>query len=178
MATAAIMTGSQFDALPYEEGRRWELVGGELIPVPSPTPQHQAILQEILFPLMVYFRAHAEYGRVFTDVEFALDDNHRVRPDVLVLLGERAASLDMNRVPVPGAPDIAVEIISPSERSFETQQKLNAYLRLGTREVWQVYPKSKSVVVHRAGASNTVTSAGRIESTLLPGFVLDVKTLF
>ncbi len=177
MATTAIMTGSQFDALPYEEGRRWELVGGELIPVPSPTPQHQTILQRILFALMVYFGTHPERGLVFTDVEFALDEDYRVRPDVLVLLGERAASLDMNRVPVPGAPDIAVEIISPSERSFETQQKLHAYPQYGTREVWQVYPKSKAVVVHRGGTSTTFTEDGRIETPLLPDFGLQLQRI-
>ncbi len=178
MATTAIMTGSQFDALPYEEGRRWELVGGELIPVPSPTPEHQEILQQILFALMAYFSANREVGRVFTDLEFALDADYRVRPDVLILLGERAASLDMKRVPVPGAPDLAVEIISPSERSFETQQKLHAYLQYGTREVWQVYPKSKAVVVHRGGTSTTFTEDERIETPLLPGFALEAKTLF
>jgi Uma2 family endonuclease len=178
MATTAIMTGSQFDALPYEEGRRWELVGDELIPVPSPTAEHQAILQRVLLALMLYFDARPDTGLVFTDVEFAMDQNHRVRPDVLVLLGELAASLDMTKVPVPGAPDLAIEVISPSERTFESQQKLDAYLRLGTREVWQVYPKSKSIMIHRGGMSTTITTGDRIETPLLPGFALDLTTLF
>ena len=177
MATTAIMTGSQFDALPSEEGRPWELVGGELIPAPSPAPQHQAILQRILFPLMVWFNAPPRHGLVFSDVEFAPDADHRVRPDVLVLLGERAASLDMKRVPVSGAPDIAIEVISPSERSFDTQMKRNAYLRFGTQEVWQVYPKTKSIEIHRGETSVTIAD-GSIETPLLPGFTLETKTLF
>jgi Uma2 family endonuclease len=47
----------------------------------------------------------------------------------------------MQRAPVPGSPDIAVEVISPSERAVDTQAKLEAYLRYGAREVWQIYPK-------------------------------------
>ena len=178
MVTASIMTGPEFDALPYEEGRRWELLGGELIAVSSPTPEHQLILQRILIALMVYFDAHPGWGLALSDVEFALDENHRLRPDVLVLLGERASSLDMTRVPVPGVPDLAVEIISPSERSSETQQKVHSYLRHGAREVWQVYPKSKSVVVHRGETSTTVVSGERVETSLLPDFFLELKSLF
>lgn len=178
MATAAVMTGPEFDALPYEEGRQWELVGGELIPVPSPTLEHQLIVQRILLPLVVYLDARPGIGLAASDVEFALDSDHRVRPDVFVLLSDRLAAVDMQKVPVPGAPDIAVEVISPSERSFDTQQKSQAYLRHGTQEVWQVYPKSKAIVVHRAGASTTLSTAERLESPLVPGFALDIKSLF
>lgn len=178
MATAAVMTGPQFDALPWEEGRKWELVGGELVPVPSPTLEQQAIMQEILYALMAYFRRRPERGRAYTDVEFALDSDHRVRPDVLVLLGDRPGAIDMQKIPVPGAPDIAIEVISPSERSFDTQLKRDSYLRLGTREVWQVYPKSKAVVVHRGGTGTTLSAGERLDTPLLPDFALDVNSLF
>ena len=177
-------TGEEFDSLPYEEGRLWELLDGELIPLPSPTPEHQSILQEILFALMHYLRSNPGRGLVFTGVEFALSENYRVRPDVLVLLQESAWSLDLTKVPVPGAPDIAVEIISPSERSSNTQEKLQGYLRHGTREVWQVYPKSESVVLHRRHGSTTLTGDQHLTgdqqmtSAMLPGFSLEVESLF
>ncbi len=174
----AVTSGAEFDALPYEEGRMWELLDGELIPVSSPTPEHQLTLQRILYALMVYFEANPGRGIAFTDAEFALTENYRVRPDVLVLLQENAWSLDLAKVPVPGAPDLAIEIISPSERSSNTQEKLHGYLRHGTREVWQVYPKSKSVVLHRGDGSLTLTGAQQITSAMLPGFSLDVEPLF
>jgi Uma2 family endonuclease len=178
MATTAITTGPEFDALPYEEGRHWELLAGELISVSSPTPEHQLILQRILLALMLHLDQYPEEGLALTDVEFALAEDYRVRPDVLVLLHERAVSLDTTRVPIPGAPDLAVEIISPSERSLDTQQKLQAYLQHGTREVWQVYPKSKSVVIHRDGTSAILASGEHVTTSLLPGFSLEIKTLF
>jgi Uma2 family endonuclease len=136
------------------------------------------ILQRILFALMLHLQTNPGQGLALTDVEFALHKDYRVRPDVLVLLGERAKSLDVTKVPVPGAPDLAVEIISPSERSSETQEKLQAYLHHGTKEVWQVYPKSKAVVVHRGGTSVTVSAGGQLTTALLAGLSLNLEAVF
>jgi len=178
MATSAILTGPEFDALPYEQARRWELLAGELIPVSSPTPEHQLILQRILLALLLYLDRKPGSGMAFTDLEFALTENCRVRPDVLFLVQDRAARLDMSRIPVPGCPDLAVEIISPSERSSDTQEKLQTYLANGTEEVWQVYPKSKCVVVHRGGASAILSAGEHISTSMLPDFSLGLDALF
>src|SRR6478672_761020 len=140
MATTASMTGSQFDALPYDEGRRWELLNGELIPMPSPTPRHQEIVFRVQLALRQYLQAHDAGSLTYSDLEFALTDDTRLRPDVCVVLGEKARGLDPDKSSVPGAPDLAVEVISPSERASDSHDKVLAYLRNGTSEVWQVYP--------------------------------------
>ena len=171
-------TGAQFDALPYEEGRLWELVDGDLIPAPNHTVQDRADIQKLLFPLMLHFKAHPEHGAVLHDVEFAPEENCRVRPDVFVLRPERVANLDWQKVPVPGAPDIAIEVISPSERASDTRQKLDAYLRYGTREVWQVYPKSREVMVYSGTTAVTLAAGETLTTPLLPGFSLPVQSLF
>ncbi len=178
MASTATMSGAQFDSLPYEEGRKWELLEGELIPVSSPTPKHQLIIQKILLSLVLHFQKSGERALALSDVEFALDDDVRVRPDVLVLLEPRAASVDMQSVPIPGAPDIAVEVISPSERAVDSQAKVQAYLRYGTQEVWQVFPRSRTVVIHRGAASTTLGETEAIATPLLPGFSLAVSDIF
>ncbi len=172
------MTGAQFDAMPYEEGRLWELVNGELIPVSSPNLKHQGIVQKIQVAFVSYFAANPERGSSFSDVEFALSENHRVRPDVFVLLREHLEVIDEDKVPIPGAPDIAIEVISPSERSIDSQLKVEAYLRYGTQEVWQVYPKTQSVVIHSGANGITLSAGDRITTTLLPGFSLPVQSLF
>jgi Uma2 family endonuclease len=128
--------------------------------------------------LLLYFGSHPEFGTVLNDVEFALDLDYRVRPDVLVLLPDRVAVLDVKKVPVPGSPDIAVEVISPSERTSDTRQKLDAYLHHGTREVWQVYPKSRGVMVYSGTTAVTLAIGETITTTLLPGFSLPVQSLF
>jgi Uma2 family endonuclease len=106
----------------------------------------------------------------YQDVEFALTDNDRVRPDVCVLVGDRARRLDPDRIPIPGSPDIAIEVISPTERSSESHDKVRAYLRHGTAEVWQVYPKSRTVQIHRGETSRFLEWGQQAESDLLPGF--------
>lgn len=170
------MSGLQFDALPYEEGRRRELLEGDLIEVSSPTPRHQAVVFNILLMLRNYFAGRT--GIAMADVEFALSDLLRLRPDVCVLLGERARQLDPDRVPVPGAPDLAVEVISPTERATESHEKVLAYLRNGTAEVWQVFPKSRTVQIHRGTVSVSLDSSGHVTSDLLPGFAPVAASFF
>jgi Uma2 family endonuclease len=169
MATTATMTGAQFDALPYEEGRRWELVNGELIAVPSPTWRHQDIAFEMHLALKQYFRTSGAKGLVAQDVEFAMTADDRVRPDVCVLLNEKADRLDLDKIPIPGAPDLAVEIISPSERTNESYGKVVRYLQCGTTEVWQVYPKLRTVHIYRRDKTYVVGPGESITSDLLPG---------
>jgi len=116
-------------------------------------------------------------GLAGQDVEFAMTENDRVRPDVCVLLGDNARRLDPTKTPIPGAPDIAIEVISPSERASESYDKVRAYLRSGTTEVWQVYPKSRTVQVHRGEIARSLERSQPVETDLLPGFALQLASL-
>jgi Uma2 family endonuclease len=177
MPATVTMTAAQFDALPYEEGRRWELLEGDLIEVPSPTLDHQ----EIVFRILLELKQHLGTGQGIAshDVEFALAEDTRVRPDVWVVLGERAAKLDRSRVPIPGCPDLAIEVISPSEHTAESMAKVDSYFRAGALEVWQVYPKPQQVFVYVSAREIRKLSAGdSISTALLPGFELQVAAIF
>jgi Uma2 family endonuclease len=176
MATAVTMSGRQFDALPYEEGRRLELLEGELIEVSVPTPLHQDVVFNVLAALRRYLSGHK--GAAFADVEFALSDLLRLRPDVCVLLADKAGKLDRNRIPIPGSPDLAIEVISPTERASESHGKVQAYLRNGTAEVWQIFPKSGTVEIHRREGSVTLDRTQTAASELLPGFGVAVSSFF
>jgi Uma2 family endonuclease len=175
MSPALLMSGLEFDALPYEEGRRWELLGGELIAVSSATLKHQKFGFKIQTLLSSHIRNR---GEVASDVEFALSDDTRVRPDVFVLLPSTARRLDLDRIPIPGAPDLAIEVISPTERPSESSEKVRAYLRSGVAEVWQVDPKSRTVEIHRNSGTVTLDSTAHVTSPLLPGFSSPVAAFF
>ena len=97
--TTATMTGSEFDALPYEEGRRWELLEGDLIPVSSPTLDHQEIVYRILSALKQ--RLADDEGVVSHDVEFALADDTRTL-DALARKSTDAASVRVSSDPQSG----------------------------------------------------------------------------
>ena len=141
MASIATMTGRQFDALSYEEGRRWELIEGELVEVSSPTPEHQILVQKLLLALVRTFKP--SNGVSCLPTSSLLWPAISASADVLVLLGEKAERLDKSKVPVEGCPDLAIEVISPSERTSDSMRKVDVYLGHGVREVWQVYPKTR-----------------------------------
>jgi Uma2 family endonuclease len=178
MATTATMTGEQFDALSYDEGRRWELINGELAPVSSPTLRHQRIVFRILLAFEHYLEAHHVDGLASQDVEFALTADDRVRPDVFAVFGEKADRLDHDRIPIPGAPDLAVEIISPSESAAVSHEKVRRYLQYGTSEVWQVFPRSRTIQIHRGDVSTVIGSDGIVSSALLPAFEVPAASFF
>ncbi len=174
--TTHTMTGLEFDALPYEEGRRWELVNGELVEMPSATLRHQEIVSRILIALREHLAE--QKALVVPDVEFALSADDRVRPDVCVILGDNADRVDVDRIPISGAPDIAIEVISPSERASESHAKVRNYLRKGTSEVWQIFPLQASAEIHSGETSRSLDRGGKIMSNLLPEFELAIESLF
>ena len=174
VTTALTMSGEQFDALPDEEGRHWELLTGELVEMSSASWKHQMIVLAIAANLQTYFRQTANGGAV-PDVEFAMDVNIRLRPDVAVLLGEKWRELNAEKTPISGAPDIAIEVISPGETSVQSFRKVRTYLRHGVREVWQVYFTEQSVLIHTARAPIAIVGIeGKLTSELLPGWELPV----
>jgi hypothetical protein len=101
------MTGRQFDALPYEDGRLLELLEGELVPVSGPTLEHQ----EIVFRILMALKQHlSNTGAIVShDVEFALTPDTRLRPDVWVVLASRAAGIN---------PSIARSRVVPTSPSW------------------------------------------------------------
>lgn len=182
MAVTATMSGAQFDALPYEEGRRWELLSGDLIDVSSPTPEHQLIVSNLNASLRKYFRRHA-IGGVLPDVEFALGGEDRVRPDLAVLLHNRWRDLDRRRIPISGAPDIAVEVISPTERTTDSTRKVWTYLKSGVEEVWQILPdapvNTHAILIYTSQAGMRVLGADRsLITPLLPDWEISFDELF
>ncbi len=176
MTATLSMSGLEFDALPYEEGRRWELLEGELIAVSSATPLHQDIVFAILTALRAYLAARG--GRAYPDVEFAMSDSARLRPDVAVLLPVKARVLDRSRISIPGAPDIAIEVISPTGRPSESLGKVRSYLRNGVAEVWEVYPRSRTVEIHTGAGIRALDTADSLSTPLLPGFTVPVAGFF
>lgn len=146
MATAVTMTGLEFDALSLEQGRYLELLDGEIIQMARPTAKHQNILLNVLLALRAHLKP--KEALVSYDVEFALSPNTRLAPDVCVVLPPRATEIDTEKTPISGHPDLAVEIISPSESAATSMRKVDNYLDHGTREVWQIYPATKEVVIH------------------------------
>jgi Uma2 family endonuclease len=182
MAAPAQTTGLTYDDLASfpDDHRRRELIGGELIVTPSPRPRHQGVVAYVTTELMLYVRAHG--GKVYPaplDVCFAHDDV--VEPDVLLLTAAHTARVEERFV--RGAPDIVVEVSSPSTRRLELGRKLELYERYGVPEYWYVDLDADRVEVYRLvgeecyDAPELLLRAGVLTSPLLPGLALPVDDL-
>ena len=144
-AKAGWHTLDDYYALP--DDKRVELIDGKFYDMASPTIEHQTILGD----LHILFRECAERHKmpcrvVLSPYDVRLDrDNYTmVQPDLMVICNK--PSLDAKRQ--EGAPELVVEILSPSSRAKDMFLKLYKYQRAGVREYWIVDPKYKTVTVH------------------------------
>jgi Uma2 family endonuclease len=172
-----MMTAEQFDALPEEEGRKWELLDGELIEVSSATPRHNRILARLL-RLLDSFAEAKKLGAVLPETDLAVRANSRLRPDFGFFSAETWQTVDIDRVPVTQTPDIAVEIISPSETVTTIHRKIDAYLKWGVREVWLIEPEIRAVFVHSREGVQRLSEDAFLTSEFVPGWRLQIADLF
>ncbi len=101
-------------------------------------------------------------------------------PDVSFVRTERLPAEGLPKSYFPGAPDLAVEVVSPYDRASEVQEKVQEWLRHGTLLVWVVEPESQTVIVYRSDGSATVLQkGGELDGEdVLPGFSYSLDRLF
>ena len=131
-----------------DDGKRHELIDGEHYVTPSPNVRHQQIQRELFGPIWSYLQTHP-IGQVFIsplDVVFSRFDV--VEPDLIYLSNERANTV-LTQANVQGAPELVIEIGSPSTRQRDETIKRHLYERAGVSEYWVVDPEIDVVRVYR-----------------------------
>jgi Uma2 family endonuclease len=177
MPVRTLMTAEQFDALPEEEGRKWELLDGELIEVSSATPEYNYMLAQLL-SLLQTFVVPRRLGVVLPETDLAVRANSRLRPDMGFYSGKTWRTMDRKRVPIVQTPDIAVEILSPSETKKTIQRKIDAYLKWGVQEIWLIDPEARTLAVHSRAGVQPLSEGAFLTSSLVPGWQLQIADLF
>jgi Uma2 family endonuclease len=166
-----------------DDGRRHELIDGEHFVTPAPLRRHQKLSGRLMFALEAWLRKHPT-GEVYAaPLDVILSDVDVVEPDILFVSNERAEVLGKW---VHGAPDLVVEILSPSTRRVDEITKRRLYERVGVREYWIVDGEIEAVKVYRRQDDGTfprVADLSReeghsLETPLLPGFSLSLAELF
>lgn len=161
--------------------QRYELVGGAIRVVPSPSVVHQEILRRVLIALSRWVEEH-DLGKVYpAPLDVVLSEHDVVQPDLLFVFRSRLDIIKEDSI--RGAPDLIVEILSPSTSQWDREVKRPLYIRFGVQEVWLVDPEGCSVEVvavrDDSGSSPPVYGLGTtLESLVLPGFVLGIDALF
>lgn len=163
-----------------DDDLRHELVTGLLVSEPLPAHRHDRVRRRLERILDGFVAAHA-LGEVFGAAGYVLSrDPDTVRgPDLSFVASDRLSGFDDTRF-FEGAPDLAVEIRSPSNQPGEMRAKAADYLAAGTRVVWVVDPGSREVTVHRDRlVPVTVGTDGHLEADeLFPGLRIPVSNLF
>jgi Uma2 family endonuclease len=171
------LKAEEFFALPLERG---ELVDGEVHEEMPPKPEHGRIAGEVFFCIRLWLE---ETGLGVAGVEggFILRrDPDRVRsPDVWFLSHGRLKEVAREGF-YEGAPDLAVEVVSPGEEAEAVLAKVLDYLGAGARAVWLVYPELQAVEVYGRGGEGRLLRPGEVleGGEALPGFRLPLKALF
>ena len=149
--------------------------------VPAPNTFHQRISGRI-YRIMANFVLDNGFGEIFdapTDV--VLSDDVVVQPDILFISKERAGIIGEQAI--MGAPDLVVEIISPSSSFNDSVRKREIYQRFGVKEYWLVFPEEKAIEIMTLenGIYRELCSAkeqGTVQSKLLHGFEVELKGVF
>jgi Uma2 family endonuclease len=178
MATKTLMTVEEFLRLPESVGNRdvrYELVEGELVTVSPGMLPHNLIRDRILVRLLTFIEARKQ-GTVVSEQAFQLSERTVRVPDVAFVRPGRPLASDR---PIQGAPDVAVEVVSPTNTARELDQRVSDYFAAGCQRVWVVYPEDHEVYVH--GLAGVTRRRGHDlleEAELLPGFAVKVSELF
>lgn len=174
------VTAAEYYQLPdYAQHDLIQLVNSEVIIGMPPIPRHQAIVGEIFFLLMTFAKKHG--GRAFTSpIEVYLDEHNIFEPDVLYLSPNTACQVEEKRL--SGAPDLVVEVLSPSTAKIDRHEKYQAYEHHGVREYWIVDPLHELVEVwywHEGQFDHQGAYAGEdtFQSTVL-GETISVRPFF
>jgi len=125
----------------------YEYVKGELVPMSTPTMVHGEISANIVILLGNHVRQN-RLGRIYTaETTFQIGKSGR-KPDVAFVSLERLPENRNQASPIP--PDLAIEVVSPSDKVYDVQEKALEYLDAGTRMVWVIEPIAKTVTVYRS----------------------------
>ncbi|HEV2492750.1 MAG TPA: Uma2 family endonuclease [Terriglobia bacterium] len=174
------LTYEQFRELP-DDGKRYELIRGEVHLTPSPTTKHQSVLQNLAQSLGP-FVLEGKLGEVWTaPLDVRLGEDTALQPD-LIFVSESRANIILESY-IHGAPDLVVEILSPSTAAHDRATKLALYGEAGVPEVWLIDPQAKTVEILKLQGKKYLVDAAlagdaKLTSTQFPGWELSLIDLF
>ena len=170
------LTWDDYRALPSDQ--RWELMGGRLYLMASPTVRHQRVCGELFANLRSHFRGSP--CQVFiAPLDLKLSHRDALQPDVMVVCD----ASKITETHIEGVPDLVIEVLSPSSMRKDRMQKLQLYARAGVKEYWIVEPHpplaelllldGQSYRIH-----GTYTERDTLKSPSFPDLVINLSEIF
>jgi Uma2 family endonuclease len=182
MATKTVLTIEQYAALDEPVGVRYELSEGELIVTPSANYFHNKTRDRLNSRLQTFLDSHP-LGEVISEMDMTLGGDVVRRPDVAFIRKGRLEGIDLERVPLPIAPDLAIEIVSKNDRADDLNLKVSQYLQAGVQAVWLFYPRTQLAYRYVPGKLDPEVRSAKAgdrfeEPELLSGFSLPLSEIF
>src|SRR6266851_4437911 len=179
MSSKTLVTAAELEQMPDDDSVQIELDEGEIISMPPAGMDHGDIGIELASLLHVYVKKHG-LGKIYNaDTGFKLSDDTVRAPDISFVRKDRLATVH-RRGFGSGAPDLAVEIFSPSDSVRQLMRKVKQYFAAGCHTVWIVYPERREVQVLDATGGDRLLRPGDVIDApgLLPGFSASVAQIF
>jgi Uma2 family endonuclease len=179
--TIQLMTAAELFML-SDNGFRYELVKGELIKMAPAGYEHGKIIGRLTGRLNTHVEANNLGDICGAETGFTITQNpDTVRaPDIAFVSRERTPQTPLTKSYWVGVPDLAVEVLSPSDTVYKVDEKIEEWLSAGARAVWVVNPKRKTITIYRS--SNDVTTLTENDELdgqdVVPGFRCSVAEIF
>jgi Uma2 family endonuclease len=164
-----------------EDGPRYELYDGEVRVVPTPMPLHQFVSQGVAALLESYV---APQGGTFltAPIDIVFSEYDVLMPDLIFFVEARKSLIRLD-APIRDAPDLAVEILSPSTAEIDRGMKMQIFARYGVREYWIIDPLEKRLEIYTLASggyelAQAAMGVFPIRSPLLPELDAPVESLF
>jgi Uma2 family endonuclease len=172
------LTYEDLEAMP-DDGKRYELINGELFELTGPTPKHQRSTRRLSTNLDQFVTVR-ELGEVFfAPLDVYLSPHNTLQPDIIYVSRARASIIRPQKI--EGIPDLLMEVVSPSNRRHDIVIKAALYATFGVPEYWLIDPETDSILVQtwRDGVYVPVESAdGLARSHVLHGFEVNPVEIF
>jgi Uma2 family endonuclease len=178
----ALMTAEELMELPHGEGFRYELINGELITMPTTGLPHGRVTLRLSVPLgqFIWDNDLGEGFAAETGYKLTSNPDTVLAPDFSFVSKQRMEEMVETTGFFSIPPDLAVEVLSPSDRPSKVKTKTLRWLGYGVKQVWNVNPKDRTVTVHRSATdSETFSGDDYLEAPdLFPGFRLSLDRIF
>ena len=164
------------------EGAPYQLIGGQLIMVPAPIPYHQEVSKRLEYLLYEHVELKQKLGKVYdAPIDIYFEDEETYQPDIIFISNERLQIIKEDKI--EGAPDMVIEILSPSTAYYDLVPKKEVYARHGVREYWIVDPMKKMIEIYENRDGEFVIirkegKGGRINSVIIDGFEVELDVIF
>jgi Uma2 family endonuclease len=177
MATTTLVTVQEFLQMPEPEGQKLELIGGEVVSMGRGKIPHEVVKKNLNKILVVWLAQHP-IAELFPETMYQLDEYNSLIPDLGIIFPGRISPGITGWI--QSAPEMAIEVVSPSQTAARLEKKIDLYLAHKCKSVWVVFPEQRVVRIFDASGHSRKFEQNQIleDPAVLPGFQTPVSAIF